>query len=76
MDTPFGRLSGKHQNNLLDFIPNVCSQWVLLVTDKEFGESEKRRFVEQGEVGKFYTLESIEPGVTQIIEQPVGKILA
>lgn len=71
MDTPFGRLSGKHQQNLLDYIPQVCSQWILLVTDKEFGESEKRRLVEQGYVGKYYVLESTEPGVTQIIEKPI-----
>lgn len=69
MDTPFGRLSGKHQHNLLNFIPNVCSQWILLVTDKEFGTSERMQFLEQGQVGKFYVLESIEPGVTQIKEQ-------
>ncbi|MBY6277208.1 MULTISPECIES: AAA family ATPase [Bacillota] len=69
MDTPFGRLSGKHQMNLLSFIPKVCSQWILLVTDKEFGENEKRCFLKQGQVGKFYVLESVEPGVTQIIER-------
>lgn len=71
MDTPFGRLSGKHQQNLLDFIPQVCSQWILLVTDKEFGESEKQSLVEQGYVGKYYVLESKEPGVTHILEQPI-----
>lgn len=74
MDTPFGRLSGKHQMNLLDFIPKVCSQWILLVTDKEFGEHEKQHFMQRGQVGKFYILESIEPGVTQIIEAPVQAV--
>ncbi|MDX8047293.1 DNA sulfur modification protein DndD [Gracilibacillus sp. S3-1-1] len=69
MDTPFGRLSGKHQHNLLSFIPNVCSQWILLVTDREFGREEQSLFEEQRQLGKYYKLVSTEPGVTQIVEQ-------
>ena len=71
MDTPFGRLSGVHQENLLSFIPNVCSQWVLLVTDREFGENEFENFKENQAIGKLYELKSIEPGVTTIVEQDI-----
>lgn len=74
MDTPFGRLSGKHQNNLLDFIPNVCSQWILLVTDREFGLSEREQFISRDQVGKFYRLDSTEPSVTKIIEESLQTV--
>lgn len=72
MDTPFGRLSGVHQENLLSFIPNVCRQWVLLVTDREFGENELKNFTENQAIGKLYELKSIESGVTTITEQHVN----
>lgn len=68
MDTPFGRLSSTHQMNLLSFIPKVCSQWVLLVTDREFGSKEKEVFMQSNCWSKFYVLESVEPGVTKIVE--------
>lgn len=72
MDTPFGRLSGVHQENLLSFIPNVCSQWVLLVTDREFGQNEFENFKENQAIGKLYELKSVEPGVTTIVEQDIN----
>ncbi|MBM7703546.1 AAA family ATPase [Metabacillus iocasae] len=72
MDTPFGRLSSQHEENLLSFLPQVCSQWVLLVTDREFGERESELFLQNRCWGKFYMLESVEPGVTQIIQRPPG----
>lgn len=70
MDTPFGRLSGQHQENLIEYLPQVCSQWILLVTDKEFGEQEQKQFVHAETIGRFYTLESEEAGVTIIKEVP------
>jgi DNA sulfur modification protein DndD len=74
MDTPFGRLSEMHQRNLIDYLPQICSQWILLVTDREFGEEEKAIFEESNAIGKYYELESTEPGVTMIRElQPVIK---
>lgn len=68
MDTPFGRLSGQHQTNLIEYLPQICSQWVLLVTDKEFGLAEQQQFIETGTIGKFYELVSEEAGVTTIKE--------
>ncbi|TGB03497.1 AAA family ATPase [Halobacillus salinus] len=66
MDTPFGRLSTDHQENLMNFIPQIASQWILLVTDREYDETVKRKFESSGVVGRFYRLESTEPGVTTI----------
>ncbi|HDX9578400.1 TPA: AAA family ATPase [Bacillus pseudomycoides] len=71
MDTPFGRLSSQHEMNLLSFLPEVCSQWILLVTDREFGDRERAMFLEKGCWGKYYELRSVEPGVTKIIEHPM-----
>lgn len=71
MDTPFGRLSGQHQKNLIEYLPQVCSQWILLVTDREFGEKERQEFIENEAIGKFYELISKEPGVTKIVEVPI-----
>lgn len=68
MDTPFGRLSGKHQQNLIEYLPKICSQWVLLVTDKEFGKAEQQQFIESKTIGKFYELVAEKPGVTKIKE--------
>lgn len=68
MDTPFGRLSAQHQQNLINYLPEICSQWVLLVTDKEFGEMEYEQFNKSQAIGRFYKLISEEPGVTKIVE--------
>lgn len=36
MDTPFGRLSHRHRRNLLEKVPQWCTQRILLATDTEF----------------------------------------
>jgi len=74
MDTPFGRLSSKHQMNLMSFIPQITSQWVLLVTDREYGQEERQMFDEMNVVGRFYHLESTEPGVTVIKEKSTAEL--
>lgn len=68
MDTPFGRLSGQHQENLVEYLPEICSQWVLLVTDKEFGTVERTKFMETGNIGRFYELVSEDAGITKVQE--------
>src|SRR5690625_4150554 len=68
MDTPFGRLSGQHQESLIKYLPKICSQWILLVTDKEFGSAEHSQFLETGTIGRFYELIAVEAGVTKIKE--------
>ena len=40
MDTLFGLLSGVHRDHLLDIVPKMVSQWILLATDTEFTEVE------------------------------------
>lgn len=68
MDTPFGRLSSQHQENLIEYLPQICSQWILLVTDKEFGPTERAQFTETGTIGRYYELVSEEAGVSFIKE--------
>lgn len=68
MDTPFGRLSSVHQRGLIEYLPQICSQWVLLVTDREFGAEEQALFAQSNAIGRSYRLNSTEPGVT-IIEE-------
>ncbi|TSB47698.1 AAA family ATPase [Alkalicoccobacillus porphyridii] len=66
MDTPFGRLSSEHHNNLISYIPNVCSQWILLVTDREFTDEQKDMLEDMGHLGHMYQLVTKEKGVTEI----------
>nr|WP_239540825.1 AAA family ATPase [Pullulanibacillus pueri] len=68
MDTPFGRLSSVHQQGLLEYLPKICSQWVLLVTDREYGPEEQALFRQSNAIGRSYRLTSTEPGVTLIEE--------
>ena len=35
IDTPFGRLSTEHRSNITKYLPDLCDQLVLLVTDEE-----------------------------------------
>jgi len=66
MDTPFGRLSHDHRKNLIFELPKICSQWILLATDTEFGRSEAKDLKASGKWGKFYILKAVEGGATQI----------
>lgn len=75
MDTPFGRISSQHQQNLLEYLPKISSQWVLLVTDREFGHNEKVQFEETGIIGTYYRLESIGAGETRIMKVQEGAVL-
>ncbi|WP_160141642.1 AAA family ATPase [Salicibibacter halophilus] len=68
MDTPFGRLSAEHHDQLISFIPNVCSQWVLLVTDREFTSKHEEELLAANHLGNSYSLITKEEGVTEIVE--------
>ncbi|MDO6654515.1 AAA family ATPase [Anaerobacillus sp. 1_MG-2023] len=76
MDTPFGRLSEIHQRKLIEYLPNICSQWILLVTDREFGSNEKALFDESDAIGKYYQLDNLEAGVTTINEVNMSRMEA
>ena len=56
MDTPFARLSRENRKNLIQSVPKLTNQWVLLLTDTEFTNSEKKVFIEHNSVGKIYWL--------------------
>lgn len=62
MDTPFGRISGTNRDNLLAKIPNMASQWILLVTDTEMTKAEAKALRQTGKWGKVYRLLNEEEG--------------
>jgi DNA sulfur modification protein DndD len=68
MDTPFGRLSGVHRDHLLDSIPKMTSQWILLATDTEFTEVEAHALRQTNAWGKIYELVKEGEGTTRIVE--------
>ncbi len=75
MDTPFGRLSGKHRDHLIETIPEMASQWILLATDTEFTAVEANVLRETNSWGKIYELQKEEEGVTKIIERQVNEFI-
>ena len=68
MDTPFGRISGKNRDNLIENIPMLTSQWILLLTDTEFTVSEEMKIKSTKKIGRWYKLDQIKPGHTEIVE--------
>jgi DNA sulfur modification protein DndD len=74
MDTPFGRLSFEHRRNLIQAIPLLCSQWVMLATDTEFRRQEARLLEESGRWGRFYRLQSEPDGSTSITSVPASEV--
>lgn len=76
MDTPFGRISGNNRDNLIENILNLTSQWVLLLTDTEFSISEEIKIKSTNKLGKWYKLEQIKPGHTNIIELDLDEQMA
>jgi DNA sulfur modification protein DndD len=68
MDSPFNRISGVNRDQLITNIPNLTSQWILLLTDTELTTSEERVFKEEGRLGKFYRINQIEPMNAEIEE--------
>lgn len=65
MDTPFARIDGDNRDQLIEAIPSITGQWVLLLTDTEFTAAERDAFVRQGSVGSGYRLEN-DNGETKI----------
>ncbi len=75
MDTPFGRLSGVHRDHLLETIPKMATQWILLVTDTEFTEFEANSLRQTNCWGKIYELSKQDEGITKIIEHDVNQFI-
>ncbi len=76
MDTPFGRLSYEHRQNLINQVPTFASQWILLATDTEFRRQEAQLLKSSGKWGKFFVLRSTKDGNTEIVEQDISSALA
>lgn len=76
MDTPFGRLSYEHRQNLINQVPTFASQWILLATDTEFRRQEAQLLKNSGQWGKFFMLRATTDGNTEIVEQDIGSALA
>jgi DNA sulfur modification protein DndD len=76
MDTPFGRLSFEHRNNLINNIPDLTSQWILLATDTEFRKQEARLLLKTNKWGKFYMLKATTEGNTVINEFEINSAIS
>lgn len=74
MDTPFGRLSQNHRNNLIREIPKLSSQWVLLATDTELRREEGAALLSEKRLGRFYRLSPNPDGTTSINEQSLQDV--
>jgi DNA sulfur modification protein DndD len=75
MDTPFGRLSYEHRQNLINQVPTFASQWILLATDTEFRRQEAQLLKRSGKWANFFVLRSTEDGNTEIVEQDISSAL-
>ncbi|MHC1729711.1 MAG: AAA family ATPase [Syntrophobacteraceae bacterium] len=76
MDTPFGRLSFEHRQNLINRVPTFASQWILLATDTEFRRQEAQLLKSSGRWGKFFLLRPTHDGNTVIEEQDIDSAMA
>ena len=76
MDTPFSRLSLEHRKRLLETLPGIGAQWIMLVTDTEFGEQEAAFLRGSGRWGKLYFLQGAGAGMSLIREKEVDSTLA
>ncbi|HUW95206.1 MAG TPA: AAA family ATPase [Anaerolineae bacterium] len=55
MDTPFGRLDRRHRKNILEFVPSMSSQLILLVQSGEFDRDRDLQHL-AGKIGREYWL--------------------
>lgn len=68
MDSPFNRLSGVNRDQLIVNIPNLTSQWILLLTDTELTASEEQVFKREQRLGKWYRINQVETFHSEIEE--------
>ena len=67
MDTPFGRLSTQHRENITQTIPGITEQLVLFVTDEELRD--KARLNLEPRIGAEYELQFDDDSGTTAIEK-------
>lgn len=75
MDSPFNRLSGMNRDHLIENIPSLTGQWILLLTDTELTMSEERVFKEGGRLGKWYRINQKETFHSEIEEVSLHEIM-
>lgn len=76
MDTPFGRLSSTHRENLIGILATISGQWILLATDTEFRKQEADALQASGVWKNFFYLKPDGKGNTAIVERTVPEALA
>lgn len=76
MDSPFNRLSGNNRDHLINSLPELTSQWILLLTDTEYTYAEEKVFKESARLGKAYKINQIELNYSQIEEVSLDETLA
>ena len=67
MDSPFGRLDDKHTSNVIQTLPQMAEQVVLLVYEAEVGKSRVRELL-GNKLVREYELERISSRRTNIRE--------
>ena len=73
MDTPFGSISGNNRDNLIKNVPDLASQWILLLTDTELTNAEEFAFKSTNRLGCWYELDQIEKYHTVIKEKNIDE---
>lgn len=62
MDTPFAKLDAKNRANLLKYMPDLTSQWVLLVTNTEMTSFEANILMDKNKANDYYLIEKVSDG--------------
>jgi len=65
MDTPFGRLDLKHRDNILNYLPTVTSQFVMLVHSGEIRPETDLATI-KSKIGAVYRIVEITPTHSKI----------
>ena len=68
MDSALGNISGENRDNIIKYISNITSQWILLLTDTEFTKIEEENLKKTNKIGCIYMLNQIKNGYV-IIEK-------
>ena len=64
-----------HRDHLLDTIPKMASQWILLATDTEFTAIEADALRQTNAWGGIYELVKEGEGVTRIMQREVSQFI-
>lgn len=76
MDSPFNRLSGMNRDNLIEKIPDLTAQWILLVTDTELTPSEEKVFKSTNRLGKWYRINQLDTHHSEIEQVDLSETMS